>query len=149
MIYLKNLLIVVFFSKVNFINCSFEQCELLGVNFNFCVFEGCTFSNTIIRKSEFSDCLFKDCKFIESQFTPRTDFFRTVFNNSQFSNVDLSFTFLFECEFREINLIKIKFRGTSIINPKAEKITSKNLEFDKTKPMKIKITDSLSFPERI
>jgi hypothetical protein len=28
-----------FFHKVNFINCSFEECELLGVNFNFCVFE--------------------------------------------------------------------------------------------------------------
>jgi len=46
-----------FFHEVNFINCSFKECELLGVNFNFCVFEDCTSNHTIIRKSEFTDCL--------------------------------------------------------------------------------------------
>jgi len=64
-----------FFHQVNFINCSFEGCELLGVNFNFCVFEGCTFNHTIIRKSEFTDCVFKNCQFLESKLTPKTNFF--------------------------------------------------------------------------
>ena len=138
-----------FFHQVNFINCSFEGCELLGVNFNFCFFEGCTFNNTIIRKSEFTDCVFKNCQFIEFQFTPKTNFFRILFMNCQFSSVDFSFTFLWECEFIEINLTKIKFKGTSILDPKTEKITLNDLEFDKTKPMRIQITNSLSFSKEI
>lgn len=138
-----------FFHQVNFINCSFEECELLGVNFNSCLFEGCTFNNTIVRKSEFTDCVFKNCQFIGSQFTPKTNFFRTLFMNSQFSSVDFSFTFLCECEFISINLTKIKFKGTSIVDPKTENITLNDLEFDKTKPMRIQITNSLAFPKEI
>ena len=138
-----------FFHQVNFIHCSFEECELLGVNFNFCSFEGCTFNHTIIRKSEFTDCVFKNCQFIESQLTPKTNFFRTLFINSQFSSVDFSFTFLCECEFIEINLIKTEFKGTSVVDPKIEKITFNDLEFDKTKPMRIQITDWLFFPKEI
>jgi hypothetical protein len=69
--------------------------------------------------------------------------------NSQFSSVDFSFTFLCECEFIEINLTKIKFKGTSIVDPKTENITFNDLEFDKTKPMRIQITNSLSFPKEI
>ena len=57
--------------------------------------------------------------------------------------------FLCECEFIEIQLIKTKFERTSFVNPKTEKITFNDLEFDKTQPMRIKITDSLSFPKGI
>jgi len=138
-----------FFHQVSFINCSFEECELLGVNFNFCVFEDCTFNHTIIRKSEFTDCAFKNCQFLESQLTPKTNFFRTLFINSQFSSVDFSFAFLSECEFIEISLTKIKFKGTSVVDPKTENITFNDLEFDKTKPMRIQITSSLAFPKEI
>ena len=138
-----------FFHQVNFTRCSFEECELLGVNFNFCIFEGCTFNNTMIRKSEITDCVFKNCQFIECQLTPRTDFFRTLFINCRFSSVDFSFTLLCECEFIEINLTKIKFKGTSFIDPKTENITSNDLEFDKANPMRIKITNSLSFSKVI
>ena len=138
-----------FFHKVSFTNCSFEECELVGVNFNFCVFEACTFNQTIMRKSEFTDCVFKNCQFIESQLTPKTNFFRTLFINSKFSSVDFSFTLLCECEFIKINFIKTKFKGTSLVDPKTEKITFNDLEFDKTTPMTIQITDSLSFPKEI
>ena len=72
-----------------------------------------------------------------------------MFINSQFSSVDFSFTFLCEYEFIEINLIKTKFKGTSVVDPKTEKITFNDLEFDKTKPMRIQITDSLFFPKGI
>jgi hypothetical protein len=67
--------------------------------------------------------------------------------NCQFSSVDFSFTFLCECEFIEMNLTKIKFKGIFMINPKTEKITFSELEFDKTEPIRIKITNSLSFPK--
>ena len=50
---------------------------------------------------------------------------------------------------KEVNLIKSKLKGTSLIDPKTEKITFKDLEFDKTKPVRIKIADSLSFPKEI
>lgn len=138
-----------FFHKVNFINCSFKGCELLGANFNFCIFKGCTFNDTIIRKSEFTDCAFKNCQFLKCQFTPKTNFFRTLFINSQFSNVDFSFTFLSECKFIKINLTKIKLKGTSLVDPKTKNITFNDLEFDKTKPIRIQITNSLSFPKEI
>lgn len=138
-----------FFHQVNFIDCSFEGCEFLGVNFNYCIFEGCTFNDTIIRKSEFTDCVFKKCQFLECQFTPKTNFFRTLFMNCQFSSVDFSFTFLCECEFIEINLNKIKLEGTSLVDPKTKNITLNDLEFNKAQPMRIKITNPLSFPKEI
>jgi uncharacterized protein YjbI with pentapeptide repeats len=138
-----------FFHQVNFINCSFEEYEFLGVDFYICVFEGCTFNSTIIRKSKFTDCVFQNCQFLESQLTPRTEFFGTSFINSQFSSVDFSFAFLCECKFIEINLMKTKFTATSIVDPKIEKLTFNDLEFDKTAPMRIKITDSLYFPKEI
>jgi uncharacterized protein YjbI with pentapeptide repeats len=69
--------------------------------------------------------------------------------NSQFSSVDFSFTFLFDCEFMEINLTKIKFKGTSILNPKTENVTFNDLEFDENKPMSIRFTNSLYFPKEI
>ena len=138
-----------FFHQVNFIHCSFEECELIGVDFNFCLFEGCTFDNTIIRKSEVTDCVFKNCQFLECQFTPKTNFFRTLFMKCQFSSVDFSFTFLSKCEFRRINLTKIKFKGTSIVDPKIENITSNDLEFEKDNPMMIEITNPLFFSKEI
>jgi len=70
-----------------------------------------------------------------------------LFINSQFSSVDFSFTFL--CEFIEINLIKTKFKGTSVVDPKTEKITFTDLECNKTKPMRIQIIDSLFFPKEV
>ena len=138
-----------FFHQINFINCSFEGCELLDVTFNFCLFEGCTFNNTIIRKSEFTDCVFKNCQFIECQLTPKTNFFRPLFMNCQFSSVDFSFMFFCECEFIEIHLAKIKLKGTSMVDPKTENITLNDLEFDKTKPMRLQITNPLSFSKEI
>ena len=138
-----------YFHDVKFTDCSFEECELLGVHFNFCLFEGCTFNRTIIRKSEITDCVFKNCQFIESEITPKTNFFRTLFMNSQFLSVDFSFTFLCNCEFVEINLTKIKFKGTSVVDPKTKKITFNDLEFDKTDPISIRFTDSSSFPKEI
>jgi uncharacterized protein YjbI with pentapeptide repeats len=116
-----------FFYQVNFVNCSFQGCELLAVNFNFCFFEGCTFNDRIIRKSSFMDCQFKDCRFLESQLSPKTSFFRTLFMNCEFSSVDFSLTLLSECEFVKINLNKVKFKKTSIIDPKAENITLNDL----------------------
>jgi uncharacterized protein YjbI with pentapeptide repeats len=138
-----------FFHQVNFVNCFFEGCQLLGINFNSCVFEGCIFKDTIIRKSEFTDCKFKGCRFVESKLTPKTNFFRTLFINCQFSSIDFSFTLLCKCEFIKINLTKVKFKGTSIIDPKTKNITLNDLEFDKTKPMIIKITNSLPFQKEI
>jgi hypothetical protein len=45
--------------------------------------------------------------------------------------------------------MKTKFTATSIVDPKIEKLTFNDLEFDKTAPMRIKITDSLYFPKEI
>lgn len=53
--------------------------------------------------------------------------------------------FLSECEFININLTKIKFQGTSFVNPKTENIIVKDLEFDQTNPLRIQITNSLPF----
>ena len=110
-----------YFHKVNFINCSFNECHFLGSNFDFCCFEKCKFTNLTMRKSDITDCKFKECQFIKSILGPRIDFFRTSFNNCKFLSVDLSFVFLCDCEFTEVNLNKIKFCSTSLNNPKISK----------------------------
>ena len=138
-----------FFDKVNFLNCCFESCEMLGVELNFCVFKNCIFNDTIIRKSEITDCKFKDCKFINSQLSPKTNFFRTLFINSEFSDVNLTWTFFHECQFTKINLTKIKVKGLSVVDTITENISFNDLEFDKTDPISITITDSFYFPKEI
>jgi uncharacterized protein YjbI with pentapeptide repeats len=151
-----------FFRQVNLFNCSFQGSELLGTTFISCSFENCNFNDTIIRKSEFTDCKFKNCQFIGCQLTPKTNFFQTLFMNCQFSTVDFSFAFLFECELIEINLTKVKFDGTYIVELKTKSIGFNDLEFNEDNPMEIfksreafhlkesvKITDSLSFQKEI
>ena len=54
-----------------------------------------------------------------------------------------------ECEFIEINLIKTKLKVTSVLDPKTEKITFNDFEFDENKRMRIQFTDSLFFPKEI
>ena len=129
-----------FFDQVNFTDCFFDESELVGVNFNFCSFNGCTFKNTVIRKSEFTNCQFKNCQFLDSVFSPKVDFFRTLFMNCQFSTVNFSFAFLYECEFLEINLTKVQLKGTSFVDPKIRKISYNSLELDESQPIRIKIT---------
>ena len=126
-----------YFYKVNFIDCSFNECHFLGGNFTFCSFENCKFTNTLMRKSDITDCKFKDCQFIESILSPRLDFFRTSFNNCEFLSVNLTDTCLFDCEFTKVNLNQIKFSSTSLENPKINNIIWNNLEFDKDKPLLI------------
>ena len=139
-----------YFNKINFTNCSFEECELVGTNFNFCFFENCTFDKTIIQKSEVTDCVFKNCHFIESELAPKTNFYRTVFMDCNFSSIDFSFSFLSECEFVKVNLSQIKLKGILIRNLKTiESTTFNDLEFDEVYPMKISITDSSYFPKKI
>ena len=137
------------FHKINFINCSFEECEFLGANLYLCVFKNCTFNDTTIRKSDIADCLFTNCQFIESHLTPRTNFFRTVFLKSQFLIVDFSFSLLSECEFKESSLSKIKLQQTSIMDSKTKKTSFSELEFDENNPMTIQFTNSSSFPPEI
>lgn len=47
---------------------------------------------------------------------------------------------LCKCEFIEINLVRSKSKGTSVVDLKTEKITSNNLEFANTKPMRVQIS---------
>ena len=126
-----------YFYKVNFIDCSFNECHFLGGNFTFCSFENCKFTNTLMRKSDITDCKFKDCQFIESILSPRVSFFRTSFKNCEFLSVNLSDMFLSDCEFTKINCNKIKFSSTSLKNPKINNIIWDNLEFDKDNPLRI------------
>lgn len=131
-----------FFDKVNFTDHLFQESDLVGVKFNFCSFQNCTFKNTEIRKSEFTDCIFKNCKFFECQISPRVNFFRTSFLNCQFSSIDFSLAFLYNCEFIEINLSKIKFEQTTIVDPKIKNFIFNQLEFNPDKPLRININKS-------
>ena len=44
------------FYQVNFIDCSFNECEFLGNEFEYCFFKKCKFTDTTIRKSNIADC---------------------------------------------------------------------------------------------
>lgn len=59
--------------------------------------------------------------------------------------MDFSFTFWFDCKFKEIILIKSKFNEASFVDPEVENIISNDLEFDNNEPMRIPVTNSSLF----
>jgi uncharacterized protein YjbI with pentapeptide repeats len=66
-----------------FVNCRFEELDLLGKVFGSCDFKDCKFNNLSFRKCQFSNCRFQNCQIINSDLT-RAEFHDCSFRNSQF-----------------------------------------------------------------
>lgn len=125
---------------VDFKNCIFEKCKIVGlkfekssfinVEFNSCDFSGSLFSSCLIRNADFLQCKGAGSQFTDSIidntyiensrfnlstfFTTsfkKTSFLDTDFQQSQFSECKLS---LFTC--RETSFIQAEFLRTSLAN---------------------------------
>lgn len=49
-------------SKIIFVDCHFEELDLLGKVINSCDFTNCRVTNVSFRKCQFADCRFENCQ---------------------------------------------------------------------------------------
>jgi uncharacterized protein YjbI with pentapeptide repeats len=91
-----------------FVNCIFEELDLLGKVFGSCDFKDCKFNHLSFRKCQFSNCRFQNCQIIYSDLT-RAEFHDCSFRNSQFLKSDLAASNFWNCEFSET-----KFKNSNL-----------------------------------
>ena len=48
--------------KIIFLDCHFDELDLLGKVINSCDFKNCRVTNLIFRKCQFADCRFENCQ---------------------------------------------------------------------------------------
>ena len=83
-----------------FVNCRFEDLDLLGKVFGSCDFKDCKFNHLSFRKCQFSNCKFENCQIVNSDLT-RVEFHDSSFRDSQFLQSDLAASDFWNCEFSE------------------------------------------------
>jgi len=83
-----------------FVNCRFEELDLLGKVFGSCDFKDCKFNHLSFRKCQFSNCRFQNCQIIYSDLT-RAEFHDCSFRNCEFLKSDLAASNFWNCEFSE------------------------------------------------
>jgi uncharacterized protein YjbI with pentapeptide repeats len=91
-----------------FIDCRFEELDLLGTIFGSCDFENCKFKNLSFQKCQFSNCRFQNYQIINSDLT-RAQFDDSSFRNSQFLKSDLAASDFMDCEF-----VETKFKNSNL-----------------------------------
>ena len=91
-----------------FLDCRFEELDLLGKVFGSCDFKNCKFNNLSFRKCQFSNCRFKNCQIVNSDLT-RAEFYNNSFRNCNFLEVDLAASDFRRCEF-----VKTKFKNSNL-----------------------------------
>lgn len=95
-------------ARIIFVDCNFEELELLGKVFGSCDFENWKFNNFSFLKCQFSNCRFENCQITNSDLT-RAEFHDCNFRNSQFLKSDLSAINFWECEF-----VETKFQNSNL-----------------------------------
>ena len=95
-------------SRIIFVDCHFEELDLLGKVFGSCDFKNCKFNNLSFRKCQFSNCWFENCHIVNSDLT-RAEFHDCSFRNSQFLKSDLAASNFWECEF-----VETKFNNSNL-----------------------------------
>ena len=73
-------------ARILFLDCRFEELDLLGKVFGSCDFKNCKFNNLSFRKCQFSNCRFENCQIVGSDLT------RAEFNDCIFRNCELTET---------------------------------------------------------
>ena len=61
-------------ARIIFVNCRFEELDLLGKVFGSCDFKDCKFNHLSFRKCQFSNCKFENCQIVNSDLT-RAEFY--------------------------------------------------------------------------
>jgi uncharacterized protein YjbI with pentapeptide repeats len=93
------------FPGIIFLDCTFEDINLLARVFGSCDLKNCNFNNVNFRKCQFSACQFENCQIVNSDLT-RADFSNTSFRNCNFLEVNLRASDFMHCEFRETKFSK-------------------------------------------
>jgi uncharacterized protein YjbI with pentapeptide repeats len=95
-------------ARIIFVDCKFEELNLLGKVFGSCDFKNCKINHVCFRKCQFSNCKFEHCQIICSDLT-RAELHDSIFRNSQFLKSDLAASNFWNCEFNEI-----KFKNSNL-----------------------------------
>lgn len=95
-------------SLINFIDCRFEEIDLLGVIINFCNFQNSRFNNSSFRKCKFAKSKLENCRIVNMDLT-RGEFRSCKFISCTFINCNLSSSDFWECEF-----VETKFKNSNL-----------------------------------
>ena len=94
-----------------FVDCTFEELDLLGK-----IFGSCKFNNLSFRKCQFSNCNFENCQIVNSDLT-RAQFEDSSFRNCEFLKSDLAASDFWNCE-----LVETKFKNSNLDHVVAQDI---------------------------
>ena len=122
-------------AKIIFIDCRFEELDLLGKVINSCDFKNCIINNVSFRKCQFSSSRFESCQIKNSDFT-RAEFFDGSFKNCNFREVD----------FAASNFWKFEFIETKFENSRLDLISAQDIKCWKSNEL-IEIKMSSNFKE--
>ncbi len=92
-------------ARISFVNCNFEDVNMIGKGFGSCHFQNCTFNQFDTRKAKFSSCNFEGCKITNSDMT-RAEFYDTHFKNCEFLGVDLAASDFDNCKLETTRFFK-------------------------------------------
>ena len=92
-------------ARISFVNCNFEDIDMIAKVFGSCSFQNCTFHQFDARKAKFSSCHFEDCKITNSDMT-RAEFYDTHFQNCEFLGVDLAASDFEKCKLKSTRFLK-------------------------------------------
>jgi uncharacterized protein YjbI with pentapeptide repeats len=95
-------------SEIIWVDCRFEDLDLLGTIFGSCNFKNCKFNNLSLRKCQFSNCTFQNCQIV------KCDLSRAEFNDSNFKNCEFLKSDLYATDFRRCELFQIKFKNSNL-----------------------------------
>ena len=110
------------FPGIDFVDCRFEDLDLLGKVFGSCNFENCKFNDVSLRKCLFSNCNLKNCQIVKSNLT-RAEFSDTSFRNCEFLKSNLQAS-----DFRRCELFQIKFKSSNLNLIGAQSVKVSNLK---------------------
>jgi len=110
------------FPGIDFVDCRFEDLDLLGKVFGSCNFENCKFNDVSLRKCQFSNCNLKNCHFVKSDLS-RAEFSDTSFRNCEFLKSNLQAS-----DFRRCELFQIKFKSSNLNLIGAQSVKVSNLK---------------------
>jgi uncharacterized protein YjbI with pentapeptide repeats len=106
------------FARISFVNCNFEDLNVVANVFGSCRFQNCTFNQFAARKARFANCHFEGCKITNCDMT-RAEFYDTSFRNCEFLGVNLAASDFIRCKlettrFFESNLYVILVRDVKV-----------------------------------
>ena len=136
------------FPLIDFVDCRFEDLDLLGKVFGSCNFENCKFNDVSLRKCQFSNCNLKNCQIVKSDLS-RAEFSDSSFRNCEFLKSNLAASDFFRCE-----LFQIKFKNSNLnlIGAQSVKVSNskKSIEIEESSNLEkiLKDRNFIRYPDQ-